>query len=103
MGKADKRPVQSQVGGWPDRGDSAYSPLGCRDPQRTRFRGLRRGGLQSLPRSHGGTGLTKARLPAIGVLAIQGDYAAHAEALVEAGAEPCEVRKPEQLAGLDGL
>jgi 5'-phosphate synthase pdxT subunit len=47
--------------------------------------------------------LTKARLPAIGVLAIQGDYAAHAEALVEAGAEPCEVRKPEQLAGLDGL
>jgi len=47
--------------------------------------------------------LTKARLPTIGVLAIQGDYAAHAEALVQAGAEPCEVRKPEQLAGLDGL
>jgi 5'-phosphate synthase pdxT subunit len=47
--------------------------------------------------------LTKARLPRIGVLAIQGDYAAHAEALAEAGAEPCEVRKPEQLAGLDGL
>ncbi len=41
--------------------------------------------------------------PAIGVLAIQGDYAAHAEALAEAGAEPVEVRKPEQLAGLDGL
>jgi 5'-phosphate synthase pdxT subunit len=41
--------------------------------------------------------------PRIGVLAIQGDYAAHAEALVEAGAEPCEVRKPDQLAGLDGL
>jgi len=48
--------------------------------------------------------LTEERtLPRIGVLAIQGDYAAHAEALVEAGAEPCEVRKPEQLAGLDGL
>ena len=47
--------------------------------------------------------MTKARLPRIGVLAIQGDYAAHAEALAEAGAEPCEVRKPEQLAGLDGL
>lgn len=39
----------------------------------------------------------------IGVLAIQGDYAAHAEALAEAGAEPVEVRKPEQLAGIDGL
>jgi 5'-phosphate synthase pdxT subunit len=47
--------------------------------------------------------LTEVRLPAIGVLAIQGDYAAHAEALVEAGAKPCEVRKPEQLSGLDGL
>jgi 5'-phosphate synthase pdxT subunit len=41
--------------------------------------------------------------PRIGVLAIQGDYAAHADALAEAGAEPVEVRKPEQLAGLDGL
>ncbi len=41
--------------------------------------------------------------PRIGVLAIQGDYAAHAEALTEAGADPVEVRKPEQLAGLDGL
>ena len=39
----------------------------------------------------------------IGVLAIQGDYAAHAEALAESGAEPIEVRKPEQLAHLDGL
>lgn len=41
--------------------------------------------------------------PRIGVLAIQGDYAAHAEALAEAGSEPVEVRKPEQLAGIDGL
>ncbi len=41
--------------------------------------------------------------PRIGVLAIQGDYAAHAEALKEAGANPVEVRKPEQLDGLDGL
>ena len=37
----------------------------------------------------------------IGVLAIQGDYAAHAEALAEAGALPIEVRKPEELLGLD--
>jgi 5'-phosphate synthase pdxT subunit len=42
-------------------------------------------------------------LPRIGVLAIQGDYAAHAEALSESGAEPVEVRKPDQLASLDGL
>jgi 5'-phosphate synthase pdxT subunit len=42
-------------------------------------------------------------LPCIGVLAIQGDYAAHAEALTESGAEPVEVRKPDQLAALDGL
>jgi pyridoxal 5'-phosphate synthase pdxT subunit len=41
--------------------------------------------------------------PRIGVLAIQGDYAAHAEALSECGAIPVEVRKREQLAGLDGL
>jgi 5'-phosphate synthase pdxT subunit len=41
--------------------------------------------------------------PRIGVLAIQGDYAAHAEALVESGAQPVEVRNPEELAALDGL
>jgi 5'-phosphate synthase pdxT subunit len=41
--------------------------------------------------------------PRIGVLAIQGDYAAHAEALLESGAIPVEVRKGEELAGLDGL
>ncbi|WP_348261405.1 pyridoxal 5'-phosphate synthase glutaminase subunit PdxT [Telmatobacter sp. DSM 110680] len=41
--------------------------------------------------------------PRIGVLAIQGDYAAHAEALTECGATPVEVRKREELDGLDGL
>jgi pyridoxal 5'-phosphate synthase pdxT subunit len=41
--------------------------------------------------------------PRIGVLAIQGDYDAHAHALREAGAEPVLVRKPEELAGIDGL
>lgn len=45
----------------------------------------------------------KRALPRIGVLAIQGDYAAHATALSEAGAVPCEVRNPSQLADLDGL
>jgi 5'-phosphate synthase pdxT subunit len=48
--------------------------------------------------------LTSARiLPRVGVLAIQGDYNAHARALTDVGAGPCEVRKPEQLADLDGL
>ena len=41
--------------------------------------------------------------PRIGVLAIQGDYAAHADALSEAGAIPVEIRKREELEGLDGL
>ena len=45
----------------------------------------------------------KPSLPRIGVLAIQGDYAAHAAALADAGAEPVEVRRAEDLAGLDGL
>jgi 5'-phosphate synthase pdxT subunit len=47
--------------------------------------------------------LTIRTLPRIGVLAIQGDYAAHAQALAESGADPVEVRKPEELAALDGL
>jgi 5'-phosphate synthase pdxT subunit len=47
--------------------------------------------------------MTGGERPRIGVLAIQGDYAAHAEALADSGAEPAEIRKPEQLAGLDGL
>jgi pyridoxal 5'-phosphate synthase pdxT subunit len=45
----------------------------------------------------------KSEHPLIGVLAIQGDYAAHARALIDAGAEPVMVRTPEGLAGLDGL
>ena len=39
----------------------------------------------------------------IGVLAIQGDYDAHAEAVQDAGAESFLVRRPDQLSGLDGL
>jgi 5'-phosphate synthase pdxT subunit len=41
--------------------------------------------------------------PRIGVLAIQGNFVAHAEALKDAGAEAVEVRNPEELDGLDGL
>jgi 5'-phosphate synthase pdxT subunit len=39
----------------------------------------------------------------IGVLALQGDYDAHASALEQAGAQSVPVRLPAQLAGLDGL
>ena len=41
--------------------------------------------------------------PRVGVLAIQGDFDAHAAALLKAGAEPVFVRAAEQLQGLDGL
>ena len=39
----------------------------------------------------------------IGVLALQGDFEAHAKMLRELGAEPREVRAPADLDGLDGL
>jgi 5'-phosphate synthase pdxT subunit len=41
--------------------------------------------------------------PLIGVLALQGAYDIHAERLTELGASVRLVRRPEQLAGLDGL
>jgi 5'-phosphate synthase pdxT subunit len=39
----------------------------------------------------------------VGVLALQGDFAAHRRRLEELGAEVVEVRKPEQLDEIDGL
>ncbi len=39
----------------------------------------------------------------IGVLAIQGDFAAHMAALRQAGAEVCEVRKAAEFRQVDGL
>jgi 5'-phosphate synthase pdxT subunit len=39
----------------------------------------------------------------IGVLAVQGNFREHAAMLRRLGAEAVEVRKPEQLQGLDGL
>ena len=41
--------------------------------------------------------------PQIGILAVQGDFAAHAAMLRQLGAETVEVRTPAQLAGCDGL
>ena len=37
------------------------------------------------------------------MLALQGDFALHARALARCGVEPVEVRKPAQLADVDGL
>ena len=39
----------------------------------------------------------------VGVLAVQGDYAAHAGMLKRIGVESVEVRRADQFAGLDGL
>jgi 5'-phosphate synthase pdxT subunit len=39
----------------------------------------------------------------VGVLALQGDFEAHAATLRQLGAEPREVRTPAELAGLDAL
>jgi pyridoxal 5'-phosphate synthase pdxT subunit len=39
----------------------------------------------------------------IGVLALQGDFEAHARVLAQLGAEAREVRTPDDLDGLDGL
>ncbi len=39
----------------------------------------------------------------IGVLALQGDFALHAQALRRVGVESAEVRKPEELDAVDGL
>ncbi len=41
--------------------------------------------------------------PLVGVLALQGGYAAHARVLTELGAEVREIRTPADLEGLDGL
>lgn len=39
----------------------------------------------------------------VGVLALQGDFEAHAKTLRQLGAEPSEVRAPADMEGLDGL
>lgn len=41
--------------------------------------------------------------PRIGILAVQGNVREHSAVLRKLGAETVEVRKPEQLEGLDGL
>ena len=42
-------------------------------------------------------------MPVVGVLALQGDFEAHAKLVRRLGAEPVEVRVPSELEGLDAL
>jgi 5'-phosphate synthase pdxT subunit len=63
-------------------------------------RGLEAGDGTARGRSRGTSPPPQLR---IGVLAVQGDFAEHAEALRRAGAAPVEVRLPAQLSGLHGL
>ncbi len=39
----------------------------------------------------------------VGILALQGDFKGHATVLAELGAHPLEVRRPDQLGGLDAM
>jgi 5'-phosphate synthase pdxT subunit len=48
-------------------------------------------------------GAAERRAAQIGVLAIQGDFEAHAASLRRLGCEAVEVRRPDQLASVDGL
>ena len=41
--------------------------------------------------------------PVVGVLALQGDVAEHLRALAQTGATPVSVRRPDELAAVDGL
>lgn len=46
---------------------------------------------------------SKTGVPVVGVLALQGDFASHAQALEAAGAEARMVRRKEELDDIDGL
>ena len=48
-------------------------------------------------------GVSSGRNPLVGVLALQGDYAAHKASLIEAGAEVVEVRSREDLARVQAM
>ena len=42
-------------------------------------------------------------VPVVGVLALQGDVVEHLRALAQTGATPVSVRRPDELAAVDGL
>jgi pyridoxal 5'-phosphate synthase glutaminase subunit Pdx2 len=86
------------------RGDHA---LPRRRSRRARLRGPRAGdGLARVAQARGAAAPRQSRLvsaPLVGVLALQGDFEAHARVLRGLGAEVREVRVPADLTGLDGL
>jgi pyridoxal 5'-phosphate synthase pdxT subunit len=51
----------------------------------------------------GAPGAAKARTTTVGVLALQGDVAEHLRAITAAGGRPVPVRRPAELAAVDGL
>jgi 5'-phosphate synthase pdxT subunit len=52
----------------------------------------------------GGTRIERmGNAPRIGILAVQGNFREHADVLRRLGADPVEVRRPEQLRALEGL
>ena len=51
----------------------------------------------------GAGGSSRTRRPRVGVLSIQGAFAEHAALLERVGAEPVDVRAPEDLAGIDAI
>jgi 5'-phosphate synthase pdxT subunit len=42
-------------------------------------------------------------MPVVGILALQGDFDAHRQAVVRAGGQPVEVRTAKELDACDGL
>ena len=47
--------------------------------------------------------MSGARRARVGVLALQGDFARHAQAIAEVGADAVDVRRPDDLASIDAL
>src|SRR5207244_594888 len=79
----------------------------CRGPPIRPRRARAMPASQLDPRTSAGTGSRAGTTTIcgvkIGVLAVQGNFREHAAMLRRLGAEVIEVRKPEQLEGLDGL
>jgi len=75
---------------------------GARDGPRRTSASTSQGGAGA-PRPHGSMDRPRLPLLPVGVLAIQGDFGRHLEALTRAGLESREIRRPEELASVSGL
>lgn len=84
--------------GWPKAGkESGANPAPQPSPNGVGSAGE---GLDGTSGAHGEP--TGVKAP-VGVLALQGDFARHAEALARAGRDSREVRRPEELGSVSGL